>query len=205
MSAMMHKAPVVVALLLGTLTACGSPSTNVSQTAPQAAPTSEQAERDAEIIGSIPAADWDRPLDGPAVSSLAEAQENLPFQARMPKGLGNPATILLSKRAEPGNVGRGVAFLFDVPGAGRIIVMELRDSSPLSEFAGATSAMVAQNTDPYQHGRYDAITIKNGVPARLTTAAVGYFTVEWREGDRYMQITGPDVSRDAILNMAEAA
>jgi hypothetical protein len=149
---------------------------------------------------------WDNPISGEIVASLQQAESQLPFEPRLPRGLGTPVKILVSPDSEePANEARGIAFLFDTADYGRVVVVEGRDDVPLAEFEAMIRTLVAEKGKPNGQGYVESVVIKGGTQAGLFTGAHGELTLEWREGNVRFTLSGPTVSKDDIVSLADKA
>ena len=210
---------LAIALLIAACSARGSELTpqqggqtgqQAGQAAAQASSVSEATDP-GESEASPPAGgggrgpwNWENPISGELVESLAAAQSRLAFESRTPQGLGTAVKILVSPPDESlSSKSRGVAFLFDTSEYGRVVVVEGRDDVSVREFEAATKEMVAQNGDPNVHGRVDIVVIKGQIQARLSTGAQGELTLRWREGNLVFILSGPELTRPDLVAIAE--
>jgi hypothetical protein len=176
--------------LLGITAACGS----------------DRGDSPAEIepkVGTGAEVDWDNPLQGVAVPSVAAAREQVPFDVLEPKGLGRPINVFVSPPGtSPG--ARVVAFVYDTAEYGRVVVKEHISDVPPEKWRESLQLVVARNDDPGVSGRGDIVVIRGGQSALVTTSedevrSSIFFLVEEVE----ISVRGPTVAFDDVVSIAE--
>lgn len=191
------RASLVLVPLLILAVACGSGAALTSGIDPAAVTEDEHAPY------SDPSIDWENPIAGVPVSSLAEVADFLPFSVRIPKGLGQPAKILVS---EPGieRHSRIIAFIYDTPSYGLVVVTEHRPELPPDEYDAANRSLLELNGRPDVYGSFEIVRIRNGADALLTSSEDGgQSTIFWLEDGIEFIVKGPSVGRGNILQLVE--
>jgi hypothetical protein len=146
--------------------------------------------------------DWDNPIGGVAASSYQAAEAEVSFQPREPKSLGTPVRILVTPADESGvSKDRAIAFVYDAPDFGRVVVSEVEDSITVEAYDSASRNLVSENSHPCTRGRFDVVTIKGNVQGRLVTAAAGGLTLSWREGSLVLHLTGATLTKEQIVEL----
>lgn len=150
-----------------------------------------------------PPTDWENPIDGVVVSSVAEAVKLVPFTVYPPRKLGNPTKILVSAPGVQPEM-RVVAFLFDTPDYGRVVVTEHIPDVPPEQYDEANQSLVALNGEPNVHGSAEIVSIRGGKNALVTTSEDGSeSTIFWLEGGVEFVVKGPSIDRENILQVVD--
>jgi hypothetical protein len=120
----------------------------------------------------------------------------------VPRGLGEPRCICLA--GPP----RAVAFVYDSPGFGRVIIVQGPvDYTDAEQQREGYENAVAANDNPYHHGTAEMVTVKGDVIGLLTTrddgSRSGLEIVLWGpDGNVQFYITGPALTEGQALAIA---
>jgi hypothetical protein len=143
-----------------------------------------------------PSIDWDAPLrGGMTVSSLAEAQQYVPFRSRVPRFAG--ARLLRIQVDNPSEVAptdRLLALVYDLPSHGRVVVEE--KLSHLTEEFFARRA----NAPDSPPGAFRLIRARGLQALLITDGRVG--RVMWIEDGVLFDVTGLSVGPDEVVSLA---
>lgn len=188
-----RQSAVAVTAFVFAATACASPQSSRVQLGAPASEATPSSER-----GRGQLVDWDYPIQGTTVTSISAARSSLPFSPREPQNLGSTVRIIASSPA--------IAFVFDAPQYGRVLVGEELEDASLVEFQRSIVGITAaQNSNPNLTGRFDVITLKERGSALLTTLPSGLYHIEWREGQVRFRVTGRTLTKDQIIAIGETA
>ncbi len=147
---------------------------------------------------------WDNPIGGKSVASSAEAATMLAFEPLVPKNLGNPRRILVNSAVEDVSA-RAVAFVYDSPRTGTVIVTEEQIALPPSDYDRDVAGRVAAFArDPTAQGSAELMSIRGGKQAVMARNPDGSLLwVVWREGTREVMLRGSNLSPADAVNIAE--
>jgi hypothetical protein len=151
-----------------------------------------------------PETNWANPIEGVRAPSLAQAESTLPFDARTPKGLGTPSKILLSDPAMVSAKQIVIAYLFDDPELGLVVIKEhLPDVDP-STYVEENRELLKYNGDVNTHGRFSVVSIRGGIEALLTESEDGSeATIFWLEDGIEYIVNGPSLNGQDVVAVAE--
>lgn len=160
---------------------------------------------DAEGYGGPPI-DWNHPLGGSDFPSVAAAQKVIPFTIVTPRW-GQPDVVETLDPANPAEV-QIVALIFHLPEEGSVVVEEqlqgMDSVDHLRQLAETNYGSVGHEPSP-SPGTPDPVQL---VPLRGTYGLLiqgnGIGRIIWLEGGLKFDITGPTVSPDQVLALAEA-
>lgn len=139
------------------------------------------------------------------MATASAARSYLSFTPREPRQLGYPRRIFVQTfGGETERRYRGVIFIYDTDQYGLIHVNMLIDG--LSEQQSHAHALTAveRSKDPTVRGKAEIVTIRGG-----TEALIGYppdesrVIISWGEGEILVLVTGPTLTRDQALAIAE--
>ena len=143
---------------------------------------------------------WDNPIEGQPVAA-ADAARYLAFTPLAPKGLGTPASVLV-QLLYPQVDTRSVAYLFNHPTYGRVIVVE---NIPDISLADYQAALIEWGSINPSDGKSETIVIRNAITALLTQTNDGsQAALRWLEGSIAISVRGPELQRDEIIAIANA-
>lgn len=191
-----RKVIALLALLMLAAVGCAR-STPTSREGPPA---------DAEGYGGPPI-DWTHPLGGPDFPSVAAAQKLIPFNIVTPRW-GQPDVVeTLPDQANVPPEAQIVALIFHLPEEGTVVVREqpqgIDSVDHLRQLADTDYGSVGRTPSP-SPGTPDPFQL---VPLRGTYGLLiqgnGIGRIIWLEGGLKFDITGPTVSPDQVLALAE--
>jgi len=199
---------ILSAAVLGfLLVGCGRLNSG-SATAPSLSPTGPEPSIEplpSELVANpLASINFDNPISGEAVGSLAEASQYLPFAPLDPQGLGAAQAVYVGAPKEYVDASKALALIYDTEQFGRVDVLEgVPDITPVQWLASATS-WANSNGQPGHYGTAELLSIRTGVEALLTTSQDGQHSViEWLDGPIQVEVLGPTLDRDAVLKIAE--
>jgi hypothetical protein len=158
--------------------------------------------------GPRPPIDWSHPLGGPDFPSVAAAQEVTAFEIVVPRW-GKPDVVeTVPDPADQPPEMQLVALIFHLPEEGTVVVWEQPQGTDsvdhLKQLADTNYGSVGREPSPGP-GTPDPVQL---VPLRGTYGLLiqgnGIGRVIWLEGGLKFDITGPTVSSDQVLALAEA-
>lgn len=146
--------------------------------------------------------DWTQPITfAIPVTNVDIAAPSLPFTVSVPRGLGVPTAIFRSSDAIPRD-GRAIAFEYDTPSYGRVLVVERFPDVPPEDYDAANQQLV-QSSSGSSH--LEIVAIRGGAQALVVTdPAGGSAGIYWLEGTVEFWVTGQALTRDQILAIVEA-
>jgi hypothetical protein len=150
--------------------------------------------------------DWTAPFGGEGLlQSSIEAAQSLvgSFTLYDPKKLGD-AQIFVAPGRGPGD--EAVMFVYQNPTYGPVWVAETLPDGNEKELLAAYEAQVATNGDPDSHVTFEMVSIRSGESALLQYSedpTVIPTRLEWTENGVYVQVLGPNLTRDDILKIGE--
>jgi hypothetical protein len=187
-------APPIAAALLLTV-GCGTPP-SISQ------PRAQSTESPAPQVDD-PSTDWNNPFGGIEVPGLGAAQQLLPFNVYEPQGLGDPVKVILTP-PEYVPERRAVAFSYDTPLYGRVVVMQHFPDVPADSWEESNQEWVAMNGQPNVSGTSEFVTVRGGTKAFVTTSEdQSLATVFWLNDGVEFIVMGPALDRAKALEVAE--
>ena len=151
--------------------------------------------------GDTQATDWDHPFQGQGLLvGSVEAAKDVNFPIVTPTALGNPAGIYVTP--EPPSTA-AVAFMYDSPVYGRVIVIEsLPDIPDAQARMQAYQDRVANNGQPGFWTTSEIVTLNNGDPAIVGTSKYYSATIEWVDSDVQFSVIGPQLTGDQAVAIA---
>lgn len=151
------------------------------------------------------AQNWDNPIDGVRMRSSQAAQEKVPFEIIEPRNLGAPLAIYVTPPQHSDPAGRVIAYVYDPAEYGRVVIKELVSEIPPEDWEAHVASMVARNGEPGLLGRFDAVTIRGGKTALVTTSEDGSESaLFWLEGPVQVVIRGPELTFNEVVSIAES-
>ncbi len=140
--------------------------------------------------------------------NMAEASSKLAFNPMVPKGLGSPTKILV----QLGNLEldrRPIAMIYDNASYGRIIVKQgLPEGTPEEEeaFLASVPKMGAECCAGIPgSGHSELVSIRGSITALVTeTDDRSTADITWVEGRLLLSVSGPDLQRDEVIDIANA-
>jgi hypothetical protein len=146
--------------------------------------------------------DWNNPIEGEPVTSVALAQQNLAFTVQVPQGLPTSASIFVSPLAVSID-GRALAFVYVDPQYGQIDVVEHVPPATGEAYDAMHADMVALNGQPETHGSFELVSLVSGQEALLTVSEDGqHATMFWLNGDAEIVLEGPSLLPDQAVDIA---
>jgi hypothetical protein len=145
-------------------------------------------------LGDIPPVDWNNPIEGSEVASVAQATRHLDFPPYVPRGLGAPQKILI-------NANPSVAFMYETSEYGLVVISEAKQQLSSAEFKEFMETVVRD----VQLGTAEIVTVRGGIEALLIvpeTQGQGA-SLRWQEHERDLDIRGPNLTREDVLQVAE--
>jgi hypothetical protein len=152
--------------------------------------------------GAKPVA-WDNPIGGDPVSSAEEAASLLAFEPITPRNLGTPSKLLVNS-AIPNQSARAIAFVYDTPEWGTVVVIQERIALSAADYDTDLANRVAEfATDPSAQGTARLVSLRDGAQGVLSLNADGTLLwVLWSEGEREVILRGEHLPPDAALALA---
>ena len=96
-----------------------------------------------------------------------------------------------------------IAFAFDIPRAGRVLVYEYPAQTPPEEFARSIAEKPAIKGPLGSTGYYKVASIRGGLPALISVANGGApWSVEWLENGIDVMVAGNTAIGDRVLSLA---
>lgn len=143
--------------------------------------------------------DWNNPIQGTA-TSLAAAQQQVPFHITQFAGGMRPYRILVSTEAEPKSL--RVAVLQYRTGSGVVDVFEQEASITAAEFQDFINWWVAQNGKPDTLGSESSALLNQRYPALVTVAPGGRrAAIMWLEAGVKYSIQGPSIDKQNAVRL----
>ncbi len=162
----------------------------------------------AEVAG--PGVDWSTPLHGgrtvftsgqggasPAVSqasALSTAQQNLPFKIRQPRFSPSPSKIQFDNPDEVQPADRLLAFVYQLPTYGTVLVEEKVSQFQLSDL----QARANDPTNP--QGAFQMVSVRGTQGLLISGNGIG--RIMWIEDGILFSITGESVSPAGVQTLA---
>jgi len=152
---------------------------------------------------------WDRPLaNSHQVSSSDQAASELAFSPRDPRNLGasraifvtgnGTATASASEKAT-----RVLAYVFDSPTYGRVVVTEEPLRGSPEDFLAAMQDLVTGNGKSGRSGSGQIAVIRGAKQALITTSEDGTRSdIRWIEDNIVFLVEGPMLSQRAVVDIA---
>jgi hypothetical protein len=192
-----------IALLLGCLllSSCGQPSVKAGGGDLASAPTPSGPAFD------MVEPDFSAPVpNSETASDLDSAVALLPYEPLVPKGLGQPSRILVSRADTFAPADRAIGFVYDTPDFGRVDVVEHLQSISPQEYDAENKALLAENGKPTTHGSVQIINVRDGQQALITTSEDGKLSeIFWLERSNLeISILGPSLTSDDCQKLANS-
>jgi hypothetical protein len=153
----------------------------------------------------VVAPNYDAPIsDGETVTDMDSARALLSFDPLVPKGLGEPSRILVSRPDDVAQDDRALGLVYDTASYGRVTVVEdLQHVSP-QEYDSENKALLAENGNPNTHGSVEIIDVRDGQQALITTSEEGNLSqIFWLERDNLeISILGPSLNSEDCQKLA---
>ena len=159
------------------------------------------AEKHERVVG-----DWTAPFggEGLAPSSLEAAQSLVSsFTLYDPKHLGDARIFVAPNRGPEGDA---AMFVYQNPTYGPLWVAETLPDGSEKNLLAAYEAQVATNGDSDTHVTFEVVTIRSGEFALLQHSedpTVIPTRLEWIEDGVYIQVLGPNLTREDILKIGD--
>jgi hypothetical protein len=147
---------------------------------------------------------YDNPISGVSVASVAAAAGDLPFAPVVPRNLGSAKGLFItdSPADEKGN--RAAAFIYDTDAYGRVTVTEGLPPVPADEYdADQARRVLSPPTDVTVRGKAELVTIRGNVQAVVSLEDDGTLNnVHWLQNGVEVFLRGPTLTRDQALEIA---
>jgi hypothetical protein len=151
-----------------------------------------------------PPQNWDNPIEGTKIASVDESKQLLPFSVEEPHGLGTPTSIYVTPEEFP-KPGREIAFVFDAPEYGHVVILEMQTDETIEGWHESVTNIVAGNDSPTRSGSAASVDVRDGLEALLTTSEDGVRnTLFWIERDVQFIVDGPALTADQVTAIANA-
>lgn len=192
----------LVALTAFVLSACGVPTDEVGGVGNQNGDPLPSASPSPQV--DKVEQDWSNPIAGIEVGSREEAQKYVPFDLVVPRGLGTPEKILVTDPELTSLGDAVVAFLFETPEFGLVIVKEHLPDVPAVAYDSVNEDLLKYNELPTTHGTFSLVRVRNERQALLTTSEdEAEATIFWLEGGVEYIIQGPSLDAEAVMSLSE--
>ncbi len=204
MSSVMRRALMTALTLsvIAMLTACGAQRA----TPLSASSTSTSLSPRCSLREGPGGQNWVNTIPGDNAASFAVATSQLSFQARMPKGLGDPSKVVMqpgvNQKGEPEH--GGLILRFDTSSYGVVFVHETPWQGP-ANFSQWVLDTVAAGSNLPCGSTSDSATIKNGLAALLLHdpgQPDSHPSLLWLEGGVRFELSGPTLTRNQLVMIA---
>jgi len=181
---------------------CASPSSGVRQ-GQESTSLPEPSASQVTDLPFRPEINWDNPIDGIAVDSVAEAEAATGFDVIVPQNLGTVSAIFVSGSDVPDD-NRVVALIFDST-YGRVDVLENLPPLPTDEYLASQIQYVESHRDnPHLVGSVSIVHIRGSLQGLLTvTGDARWSALFWLENGLEITVWGPELVAEDSLAIAE--
>jgi hypothetical protein len=172
------------------------------------APTGEQ--RHSSIAEEDPSRDilWSNPIGGVRVRSLNEAQPKLLFRIKRPRNVGTLRGIFVTSVTGPPQDNKVIAFVYDNPTCGRVVVQEHLPDLPVPQWREYNQQLLTDTRD--SQGTAVEVPMANGEVGLMTISPQGTSSEVWwlqtdANGVQFeMSVRGPKLGPNATAEIAIA-
>ena len=191
-----------VAIVMMTLAACLLVGGILTACSPALSAT-----RSSHSDGGAPAdaggSSWQNPIDGVAVASLPDAQQDVDFPLVTMPNMGSPSTILVTPNESAADT--VVVLQYQSSSSGLINVYEEATTMSSAEFQNVINSWVALNGQANTTGSSTAVTLSNGLPGLITTTSDGSNSdIRWIQGAVEYTIRGPSLTQQSCTTFANS-
>jgi hypothetical protein len=164
----------------------------------------KQPEGSLPALPGPPAINWDNPIEGVAVDSVAGAQAMVHFKVISPEGLGVPIGIYVTNPEAAQVNDRVVAFVYQTDFYGLVDVQEHIPDMGVDGYQADLERLAGLSGSPGVRGSGELAQIRNGTTALITTAEGGGLSdIRWLQDQSIeVLVRGPNLDAAQVEEIA---